>query len=180
MGFVITDMIYIYIYDIYIYTCVCVRACMYVYIYIYCGDKSLGINGLVTIPEYGSGYVYVIDVIQLLTMAFWNERISMLCILVSYESFGTQLPAQFSEPPIQNRCLRFAHFALLMGGESPIIGGWSWIYGWWLPRHITIDFLTWRYFNLLARLDIFGGKFICWCLNHMGPMCSFFLEDSKC
>ena len=43
---------------------------MYVYIYIYCGDKSLGINGLVTIPEYGSGYVYVIDVIQLLTMAF--------------------------------------------------------------------------------------------------------------
>ena len=155
--------------------CVCARACMC--IYIYCGDKSLGINGLVTIPEYGSGYVYVIDVIQLLTMAFWNERISMLCILDHLGIlwiFRDSTAPQLSEPPIQNRCLRFAHFALLMGGESPIIGGWSWIYGWWLPRHITIDFLTWRYFNLLARLDIFGGKFICWCLNHMGPMRSFF------
>ena len=48
--------------------CVCAR--VHVCVYIYCGDKSLGINGLVTIPEYGSGYVYVIDVIQLLTMAF--------------------------------------------------------------------------------------------------------------
>lgn len=105
-----------------------------------------------------------------------NERISMLCILVSYDIlwiFRDSTAPQFSEPPIQNRCLRFAHFALLMGGESPIIGGWSWIYGSWLPRNITIDFLTWRYFNLLAGLDIFGGKCICWCLSHMGPMCFF-------